>query len=53
MLFCPVLYSVGVSSEPQHVQLVLTPADKVIVLASDGEHSNYPCCLLASVELCW
>lgn len=29
-------HSVGVSSEPQHVQLELTPADKVIVLASDG-----------------
>jgi hypothetical protein len=29
--------SVGVSSEPQHKQLELTPADKVLVLASDGE----------------
>jgi hypothetical protein len=27
---------VGVSSEPQHVQLELTPADKLLILASDG-----------------
>jgi hypothetical protein len=41
-LFCAVLCcvlfvcSVGVSSEPQYKQLELTPADKVMVLASDG-----------------
>lgn len=29
-------HSVGVSSEPQHKQLELTPADKLLVLASDG-----------------
>lgn len=28
--------SVGVSSEPQHVQLDLTAADKLLILASDG-----------------
>lgn len=37
MLCCVVLCRVGVSSEPQHKQLELTPADKVLVLASDGE----------------
>ncbi|KAF6264742.1 phosphatase 2C-like domain-containing protein [Scenedesmus sp. NREL 46B-D3] len=29
-------HTVGVSSEPQHVQLELTPADKLLILASDG-----------------
>jgi hypothetical protein len=28
---------VGVTSVPQHMQLELTPADKVLILASDGE----------------
>lgn len=28
--------SVGVSSEPQHVQLELKPSDKLLILASDG-----------------
>lgn len=37
VLSCVVLCRVGVSSEPQHKQLELTPADKVLVLASDGE----------------
>lgn len=30
------LCRVGVSSEPQHIQLDLTPADKLLILASDG-----------------
>ncbi|WIA16852.1 hypothetical protein OEZ85_013785 [Tetradesmus obliquus] len=29
-------HTVGVSSEPQHVQLELTPSDKLLILASDG-----------------
>jgi hypothetical protein len=37
VLSCIMLCRVGVSSEPQHKQLELTPADKVLVLASDGE----------------
>lgn len=32
-----ILCRVGVTSAPQHMQLELTPADKVLVLASDGE----------------
>lgn len=33
---CATPRSVGVTSEPQHVQLELTPADQLLLLASDG-----------------